>query len=136
MSEQSNERLVKDLYEAFGRGDIPAILNMLAEDVDWYDPGPPAVTHAGHYRGRDDVLRFFSRLGETLAIEAFEPTEFIAQDDRVIAFGSLRAKVKQTGLVYDNEWAMSWTLRDGRVTKWQIYEDTARELAAHAPVGV
>jgi len=31
---------------------------------------------------------------------------------------------------------MSWTLRDGRVTKWQIYEDTARELAAHAPAGV
>jgi ketosteroid isomerase-like protein len=54
----------------------------------------------------------------------------------VIVLGSLRAKVKQTGLVYDNEWAMSWTLRDGRITKWQIYEDTARELAAHAPAVV
>ena len=47
-----------------------------------------------------------------------------------------RYTMKQTGLVYDNEWAMSWTLRDGRVTKWQIYEDTARELAAHAPARV
>ena len=132
MSEQANERIVRNLYDAFGRGDIQTILNMLAYDVDWYDPGPPAVTHAGRYRGREDVLRFFSRIGESLAIETFQPTEFIVQGDRVIVLGSIRAKVKQTGLVYDNE----WTLRDGRVTKWQIYEDTARELAAHAPAGV
>ena len=138
MSEQTNERMVRELYDAFGRGDIQTILNMLADDVDWYDPGPPAVTHAGRYRGREDVLRFFSRIGESLAIESFQPTEFIVQGDRVIVLGSIRAKVKQTGLVlvYDNEWAMSWTLRDIRVTKWQIYEDTARELAAHAPAGV
>jgi ketosteroid isomerase-like protein len=50
----------------------------------------------------------------------------------VIVLGSIRAQVKQTGLVYDNEWAMSWTLRDGRVTKWQIYEDTARACRACA----
>lgn len=30
------------------------------------------------------------------------------------------------------KWAMVWTLRDGRVAGWQIHEDTARELAAHA----
>ena len=136
MSEQTNEKLVRDLYDAFGRGDVPAILNMVADDVDWYDPGPTAVTHAGRYRGRDGVLQFFSRIGESLAVETFQPTEFIVRGDRVIVLGSIRAKVKSTGLVYDNEWAMSWTLHDGRITKWQIYEDTARELAAHAPVGV
>jgi ketosteroid isomerase-like protein len=43
----------RDLYDAFGRGDIPTILNLLADDVDWYDPGPPAVTHAGRYRVRE-----------------------------------------------------------------------------------
>jgi ketosteroid isomerase-like protein len=136
MSEQANERMIRSVYEAFGRGDIPTILGMLADDVDWYDPGPPEVTHAGRYRGRDDVGRFFSKVGESLDIEAFQQTEFIAKGDRVIVLGSIRAKVKQTGLVYDSEFAMSWTLRDGRITKWQVYEDTARELAAHAPVGV
>jgi hypothetical protein len=128
--------MIRSVYEAFGRGDVPAILGMLADDVDWYDPGPPEVTHAGRYRGRDDVGRFFSKVGESLDIEAFQQTEFIAKGDRVIVLGSIRAKVKRTGLVYDSEFAMSWTLRDGRITKWQVYEDTARELAAHAPVGV
>lgn len=39
---------------------------------------------------------------------------------------------KDTDRSYDNEWAMVWTLRDGKVAGWQIYEGTARELAAHA----
>ena len=38
MSEQENVQTVKDLYAAFERGDIQAILGALAEDVDWgYD---------------------------------------------------------------------------------------------------
>lgn len=50
-----------------------------------------------------------------------------------LIFSSDKARSRIMPFVYDNEWAMSWTLRDGRVTKWQIFEDTARELAAHAP---
>ena len=38
MSEQTSERTIRTLYDAFGRGDIPTILNMLADDVDWYTP--------------------------------------------------------------------------------------------------
>jgi len=90
MSEQANERMIRNVYDAFGRGDIATILNALAGDIDLYDPGPPAVTHAGRYRGRDDVQRFFSRIGESLALETFQPTEFIAKGDRVIVFGSSR----------------------------------------------
>ena len=43
--------------------------------------------------------------------------------------GSFFGSVAET---LDNEWAMAWSLRDGKVAGWQIYEDTARELAAHA----
>ena len=46
--------------------------------------------------------------------------------------GSIRARVKDTGRTYDTEWAMAGRCREGKVAGWQIYEDTARELAAHA----
>jgi ketosteroid isomerase-like protein len=132
MSEQENVQQIRRLYEAFGRGDLATIFGMLDADVDWYDPGPPAVTHAGRYRGARDVERFFQRIGESLDIESFQPADFIGSGDRVVVIGTLRARVKQTGRSYDNEWVMIWTLREGRITKWQVYEDTARELAAHA----
>jgi uncharacterized protein len=134
MSEQRNLEIVRGVYEAFGRGDLPAIINLMADDVDWYDPGPSAVTHAGHYHGRKGVEQFFARVADTLEIQTFEPAEFIAQGNRVVVIGKLHARVKQTGRSYDNEWAMAWTIRDGRIAAWQVYEDTARELAAHAQV--
>jgi ketosteroid isomerase-like protein len=135
MTEQANVARVQELYQAFGRGDIEAILEQLADDVEWYDPGPPAVPHAGRYHGRDDVARFFSVASETLEFEDFQPRAFVASGDLVVALGSLRARVKATGRSYDNEWAMAWVWRDGKVASWQIYEDTARELAAHVPNG-
>jgi len=132
MTEQENVQLIQELYAAFGRGDVPAILDQLTDDVVWYDPGPPEVPHAGAYSGREGVGRFFARTDETLEIDEFAPTEFLAQGDRVVVLGSLHARVKETGRSYDNEWAMVWTLRDGEVAGWQIYEDTAREFAAHS----
>ncbi len=131
MTEQENVQLVQDLYGAFGRGDVPAILDQLTDDVVFYDPGAPGVPHAGRYRGREEVGSYFARIAETMEIEEFAPTEFLAQADRVVVLGSLRARVKDTGRSYDNEWVMVWTLRDGKVAGYQIYEDTARELAAH-----
>jgi ketosteroid isomerase-like protein len=64
MAEQENVASIQQLYERFGRGDLPAVLGMLADDVEWYDPGPPEVPHAGRYHGRDGVARFFALLAE------------------------------------------------------------------------
>jgi hypothetical protein len=132
MTEGENVQRIQELYAAFGRGDVPAILDQLTDDTVWYDPGPPEVPHAGRYRGREEVGHFFARVAETVELEEFTPTEFVAQGDRVVVLGSLRGQARETGRSYDNEWAMVWTLRDGKVAGMQIYEDTARELAAHS----
>ena len=35
--------VVKQIYEAFGRGDIPEVLSRVTPDVSWVDPGFPDV---------------------------------------------------------------------------------------------
>jgi ketosteroid isomerase-like protein len=131
MTEQKNVQRVQELYAAFGRGDAPAILDMLTDDVVRYDPGAPQLPHAGRYIGREGVGRFFGSLGETLEIDQFAPTESLAQTDRVVVLGALHARVRETGRSNENEWAMVWTLRDDKVAGLQTFEDTAREPAAH-----
>jgi ketosteroid isomerase-like protein len=131
MVEQANVRTVQEIYAAFGRGDIPALLGALAEDVEWSVAGPQEVPHAGKRRGRAEVAAFFPVLAETEEFEQFEPREFIAQGDQVVVLGYLRSRVKATGRRYENEWAMVWTLRDGKVTRFRTYEDTAAEAAAY-----
>jgi uncharacterized protein len=131
MAEQENVRTVQEIYAAFGRGDIPALLNAVADDVEWSIAGTPDVPHAGKRRGREEVAQFFPVLAATEEFEQFEPREFIAQGDQVVALGHLRSQVKATGRTYEQEWAQIWTLRDGKVTRLRTYEDTAAEAAAY-----
>jgi ketosteroid isomerase-like protein len=123
MSEQANVRVVQEAYAAFNRGDVPAILSSLSETVEWIAPGVEPV--AGTYRGRDGAAQFFQKVKETVEFSAFEPREYVAQGDRVIALGNYKARAHTTGKSYDCDWVMSFTFRGGKVTKFQEFTDTA-----------
>ena len=128
MSEQSNVRVIQEAYAAYSRGDIPTVLNSLSDDVEWIAPGVEPV--AGTYRGKNGVAQFFQKVKETVEFSAFEPREYVAQGDRVIALGSYRGTGAATGKSYESDWVMSFTLRDGKVTKFQEFTDTAAIAAA------
>ena len=66
MSEQTNTDVVRQVYEAFGSGDIPAMLGMLTDDVEITLQGPPVLPYAGTHRGHESFAEFVSLLGETL----------------------------------------------------------------------
>src|SRR5438309_12030802 len=76
MAEQENTEIVKGIYEAFGRGDIPTILNSLADNIEWIVSGhEDGIPYAGTYRGREGVGQFFSVLGDNIEYSVFEPRE-------------------------------------------------------------
>jgi ketosteroid isomerase-like protein len=132
MGEQQNVKVVQGAYAAYGRGDIPALLENLSENVEWILPGEGLIPQAGVYEGHDGVARFFQTLSETTEFSAFDPREFVAQGDRVIVLGSYRGGVKATGRWFESDWAMSFLLRDGKIIKFQEYTDTAAIAPAYA----
>ena len=128
--EQANLQTVQEIYAAFGRGDIPSILSRLSEDVEWGVTGPAQTSYAGRRRGHEQVIQFFTVLSQTVEVQRFEPGEFIAQGDQVVVLGDERLLVKATGRTAENTWVMVFTLRDGRVTRFREYDDTAAVAAA------
>jgi ketosteroid isomerase-like protein len=84
MSERTNTDVVQQGYEAFGRGDIPAVLDLLTDDVEWIQQGPSVIPFAGTRHGHEGVAEYFSVLDENLEFEQFEPREFVAQGDTVV----------------------------------------------------
>jgi len=132
MAEQDNIKVVQEAYASFGRGDIEALLGSLDENVEWVLPGEGLIPQAGTYRGRDGVARFFQLLNETTEFAAFEPQEFLAQGDRVIALGTYKGKARATGRPFESSWAMSFLLRDGKVLKFREYTDTGAIGSAFA----
>ena len=127
---QKNKRVVKELYGAFGRGDMAAVRALVAEDVIWHLPG--TVPHySGTYKGPSSVADFFQNLYANVGIEAFEPCEFVAEGDRLLVIGWSRGRVKNTGRAFDNRWVMAFTVRDGRIARFEEYADTQALAAAH-----
>ena len=89
---------VQHIYASFGKGDVPAILACLAEDVDWeHDGFPNAVPWLQPRRGRDGVTAFFGSLAEHLDFKAFQPTRLLVHGDLVIGLCDLQAVVRGTG---------------------------------------
>ncbi len=130
MSEQTNVDVVQQNYAAVGGGDIPAVLDLLTDDVEWTMQGPSEIPFTGTRRGREAVGEFFSVLGENLEFQQFEPREFIAQGDTVVVLGYERSLIKPTGRTIEHEWAHVYTLRDGKIAKARFIEDTAAYVVA------
>ena len=133
MSERTNADVVQRGYEAFGRGDIPALLDLLTDDVEWTLQGPSVIPFAGTRHGHEGVSEFFSVLGETLDFEQFEPREYVAQGDTVVVVGFERSLSRATGRTIEQEWAHVNTLRDGKIAKFRAFEDTGAYVAAFEP---
>jgi uncharacterized protein len=132
LSAEENTRLAQSAYEAFGRGDMPALAELMADDIEWVLPGDPSENPtAGTYRGKEEVLAWFGRLAEDLDFSAFEPRDFIAQGDKVVSIVHAEATVRSTGRSVVNDEAHVWTFRGAKVARFQIYFDTAAAAAAH-----
>jgi ketosteroid isomerase-like protein len=105
MSEQANVRMLKDAYASLKQGDIESVLKLLTDDVEWITPGLPELMQtAGNRRGRKEVLEFFATLNKQEEVEFFEPHEYIAQGDKVIALIKYRGRVRGT----ENQWPPIW----------------------------
>jgi ketosteroid isomerase-like protein len=130
MSEQTNVAVVQQAFEAFGRGDIFGVLDLLTDDVVWTFQGPSTIPFAGVHRGRQGIAQFFALVGEALEFEQFEPREVVAQGDTVVVVGYERSVAKATGRFIEQEWVHVYTLRDGKISTGRFFEDTAAEVVA------
>lgn len=87
--------------------------------------------YSGTYEGQTSVANFLEKLNSTVEIEGFEPRDFVAEGDRVLVTGWSRGRVKSTGRMFDNHWVMAFSVRDGKIIKFEEYADTQALAAAH-----
>ena len=131
MSEQENTNLAQQVYENFKSGDIKALLNLLSDDIEWQLPEIENVPFAGKRRGHEQMGQFFASLVDTQEVQHFDPREFIAQGDKVVALGHYAWLVKSTGREFGGDFAHVFTVHDGKVVRFHEYMDTAAAAAAH-----
>ena len=122
----------KALYAAFGRGDIPAALEIFHPDVEWRFFAPPEIPYAGPRRGRAGMAEFFRILGSSVDVLAFSVDEILPAGDHVVATGHEKDRVKATGKVAEVDWVHLITVRDGKIARMREWYDTATMAKAYA----
>src|SRR5687767_4804767 len=130
----SNVKTVEALYEAFGRGDIPAILERLSDDIDWEYAYPAIedVPWLRRRRGRAEVGAFFASLGE-LEFKSFAPTAILdAPNGVVVVLVEAELLVKKTGrkIVESPEIHLWHFDAHGRVFRFRHVVDTLQHATA------
>jgi len=133
MSPQENIEIAKKSYADFQKGDIASIIAVLDENVQWTTPGDLALDTAGTWRGKAGVQEFFQAVNEIWEFESFEPLEYVAQGDTVVALGRYAVRSRKTGRRTSSDWVMVWRIRNGKLVEFKEYTDTLalyRALAA------
>jgi ketosteroid isomerase-like protein len=134
MLEAQNTKVIQDAYAAFGRGDIPTLLGYMTDDIHWQPVIGSAkyVPFSGERRGKAGVAEFFKQVAEAQDFKVFEPREFVAQGDKVVAIGHYGVVTKRTHKSFESDFVMVFTLRDGRIARFQEFTDSAGVNATFA----
>ncbi len=121
----TNKEIIEEAYASFARGDVPAVLGTMADDIQWVEAdGFPL---AGTFVGPQAVLEgVFMRLGEVGDEFAVVPDQFVADGDTVVALGSYTWKHKSSGAPAAVKMAHVWTLDGGKTVAFQQHVDTVR----------
>ena len=121
----TNIKLVQEAYGAFGRGDIPAALDMMTPDMTWGMIGREKdVPMAGIRNGKAGAAEFFRLLKETQEIKSFEPQKFAAADDMVFVAGHTAWTMQRNGVSGESDWVHVFTIRDGKISAYRGHQDT------------
>jgi ketosteroid isomerase-like protein len=118
---QEDVAVVRSAYEAFRRGDVQAIFALLHPEIEFYQS--KRVPWGGKYKGHEEVGYFFSKLIETIESRV-APDQFIDDEEgHVVTVGHTRGSIRATGREFEVPAVHVWTIREGKVMKFEAYID-------------
>ncbi len=130
MSETSAE-VVRSMYDAFATGDVPAVVARMDPQVEWNEAENFPYADRNPYMGPDAVVEgVFARLGAEWEYWNIQVDHVLDAGSNVVVLGRYHAKHRETGKEMDAQCAHIWWLRDGKITRFQQYADTAQARAA------
>ncbi len=128
VSDPNNITVVDNLYKAFAKSDIPAVLGAMDAKIVWNEAESNALADGNPYIGPDAVLNgVFVRLGGQHEYFKLENVQLHGMDNnQVLATLRYDAKFKESGKAYNAQVAHLWTLKDGKIIGFQQYVDTKK----------
>lgn len=125
MSEHPNATRAREGFERFVQGDLPALLDLFADDAVWHVPG--SMSLSGAHRGREAIIAFLRGTAElTGGTYRVELVWTVADDDHLVAvYRALGSR--PDGRSLDIELALLVEVEHGR---WKVVRAQPLDQAA------
>jgi uncharacterized protein len=125
---QDNVDVVQGAWDAFGRGDIDAVLDAFAPAAE--TRVPESVPWGGTYTGPDGFRDFLAKLGESFEQFNATPEKVLGADDNhVVVLAKTKGRTKAGGTI-EGSTIWIYQLRDGKIADAETFGDTAQLVEA------
>lgn len=128
---QGNVGVVRSVYEAFAKGDVPAVLAAMDPKIEWNEAENFPYADRNPYVGPNAVVEgVFARLGSEWEYFKLALEEILDAGESVVSRGRYDAVYKKTGVKISAQFVHVWRLRDGKLVNFQQYTDTLQVAKA------
>ena len=122
---QESVEVIRELYDSFGRGDVPAALGQMDQQIEWREAENFIYADRNPYMGPQAVLEgVFMRLGSEWEGFTVTPEEWLDAGNHVVVLGTYTGKHRESGREVRAQFAHVWGVREGKVVSFQQYTDT------------
>jgi ketosteroid isomerase-like protein len=122
--------MIKSGLEAMSDRDVPALLELLHQEVEWRPPQQGTLEDV--YRGHEGVERLFDNLLDVWERIGHEPTNLVDGHDEAVVVTHVNMRARLSGLEIDEVWAYYLQFRDEKIWRVQMYTDPAQALSEHS----
>jgi uncharacterized protein len=122
---QESVQLIRGLYGAFGKGDMPTVLAIMDPGIEWREAENILYADRNPYVGPQAIVDgVFMRLATEWDRFTVTPAEWLDAGDHVVVLGTYTGTYKATGKAVRAQFAHVWRLKGAKVVRFQQYTDT------------
>lgn len=131
---EASRALVMRFFALLEADDRDAVAGLFAESVEFCVQGPQAILPwVGPRRTRDAVRAFLDELTGQVQTVTFRLDRLVADGAHVVALGWLEDRIKATGRTYGSVFAIHFEIRDGRIVRYFMLDDSFAAAEAGRP---
>ena len=120
----TNLEIIKSTYDGkTAEEKRKKLAQYVAKNIRWTEA--KGFPYAGTYIGLESVIEHvFKRLGKEWIDFKFTPEDYIANENKVVAFGTYSGTYKQTDKYFEARVAHFWKLMNGKITTFEQFVDS------------
>ncbi|MEU1367853.1 nuclear transport factor 2 family protein [Streptomyces sp. NPDC005803] len=124
MTAESPTQTVQRLFPLLAEGKNAEAAALFADSVSFSVPHPPGIPWVPEADSGEGMRTFFDLLRTHVRAKEFDLRQVVAEGDEVVIFGRMVSEVRKTGRDIDTAFALHTTVREGRITRYHLYEDS------------